>query len=90
MGGTPLSVHPEVPAYTHWTGKPITPTQHEILLVPQPITDGWAAFCSCGQWRSFGSFYDFKTKDEIIEHLAEEHATHQQNEKAPPAGADEA
>lgn len=55
--------------YAHYSGEPVTPGCHEILLVPQSIVDGWQAFCSCGRWRAFASFYEHATKQSLLEEL---------------------
>lgn len=48
---------------------------HELELVPQPVADGWQAQCVCG-WKTFASFYDFKTKDELVAELDRRYREH--------------
>ena len=62
--------------YAHWTGKPIRPGRHEIAFVPQTIADGWDAFCSCGEWRGFVSFYDEPDREAVFERLTKMHKEH--------------
>lgn len=68
--------------YEHWSGKPVTPENHEALFVPQSIADGWEAYCSCGQWRGFASFRDLppdqckNARETVISCLRESHEAH--------------
>jgi hypothetical protein len=62
--------------YAHWTRSPTTPGIHSITLVPQTIFDGWDAYCSCGEWMTFASFYDFESRDALLEALTKWHEAH--------------
>lgn len=73
---------PSMSEYEYWSGKPLD-DQHKICLVPQSIADGWEAFCSCGKWKSFKSFYDFPTKESLIDALRADHASHVAQEPRP-------
>lgn len=64
------------PGYAHWAGKPVTPSCHEILYVPQSMADGWDAFCSCGEWRAFETFYEIPERDELLAALKLEFEKH--------------
>lgn len=50
--------------------------EHELELVPQPTADGWQAKCSCGKWKTFASFYEYRTKDDLIAELSRQHSSH--------------
>jgi hypothetical protein len=62
--------------YSHWSHKPVTPGVHSVCLVPQSIADGWEAYCSCGEWRCFISFYEIASKDGLIVKLKSQHRLH--------------
>lgn len=64
--------------YTHWTGLPVTPGTHTIVYVPQTIADGYEAYCSCGEWRAFASYYQHDTKASLKAALDEAFAGHRQ------------
>lgn len=52
-----------------------SPAEHAMQLVPQPMVDGWNCYCSCGAgW--FASFYDFDTKEDLLNALSEAHKQH--------------
>lgn len=53
-------------------------TEHNLDLTPQPIADGWAGECSCGSWRTFKSFYEFDTKDDLLNVIKGEFEKHRQ------------
>lgn len=52
--------------YAHWTHQPVTPGQHSIATVPQSMADGWEAYCSCGEWRAFASFYEYPSREGLL------------------------
>lgn len=68
--------------YTHWTGKPVTPGCHEIAYVPQTIADGWEAYCSCGEWRGFTSFYETPTREDTFAALKTAFERHVEKSKS--------
>lgn len=55
---------------------------HKLTLIPQPIADQWMAECSCGKFRSAASFYDFNTKDDLLDELKRRYVEHCRDEKA--------
>lgn len=73
--------------YTHWTNRPVTPGVHEVALVPQSMFDGWAAYCSCGEWETFVSMLDanmqFRRREETMDVLRQKHAEHVQAHMVP-------
>lgn len=71
-----IDAKPKDNGYTHWTGKPTDPSTHELVLVPQSVSDGWSAHCSCGVWGSFASFYDIDGREPLMAHLRAQHAHH--------------
>jgi hypothetical protein len=62
--------------YSHYTHKPVTPGEHDIVYVPQSIADGWEAYCSCGEWRAFENFYAQPSKEGLLKALKEAFAEH--------------
>ena len=62
--------------YTHWTGEPTTPDSHALVRIPQSTADGWQGFCSCGEWRTFKSFYDFGRREDLLAAIGVEFDAH--------------
>ena len=56
---------PHANGYTHFSGKPVDPTYHEAFYVAQSLFDGWELYCSCGQFRAFGDFFEFPTPPQL-------------------------
>jgi hypothetical protein len=62
--------------YAHWAERPVTPGLHDLYLLPRAMFDGWEAYCSCGQWKCFVSFYEIEEKDALLAKLKERHCLH--------------
>ncbi|MFH1553544.1 MAG: hypothetical protein ABII76_01580 [Pseudomonadota bacterium] len=65
-----------VPGWEYWFKDKITPGRHEIGFIPHSVSDGWAAWCQCGQWRAFASYYEASTQEELFGLLRAKHALH--------------
>jgi hypothetical protein len=62
--------------FAYWSEKPIIPTEHHVIFVPQSIFDSWEAYCECGEWAASASAWGVPTRDENIAALTDAHEKH--------------